>query len=116
MPMCLLEFRFTDRAPTPEALSAKLGDQLGTRSQRLDELEVRGDRVRALSQHVVALLYFAKICQELGGVSVRPDGSEPGRIPIPGWAQIPWRQHGLLKRLSIRLGRISLRRVPIGDG
>jgi hypothetical protein len=114
--MCIVEFRFSDGIPSREGLRSDLQHELGPRGDdRFDSIEMNGDRVRALGQDLIALLYFAKVCQERGGVAVPPGRDEPGRIPIPEWAQVPWTEHGVLQRIAIRLGRISLARVSLDE-
>jgi len=108
-PMAIVEFRFPERLPARDALLRDLEAQLGVDvAKQFDGIEVQGDRVRALSQDPISLMYFAKVCQLLGGKAVVRTGSDEGIIPIPAWAEVPWTQHGRIKRLRIRLGRISL--------
>ena len=112
--MGIVEFRFPERLPAREALLRALEEQLGVGvAKRFDGIEVQGDRVRALSQDPISLMYFAKACQSLGAKAVVRRGSDEGLIPIPAWAEVPWTRHGWLRRLRIRLGRMSL--APVLD-
>jgi hypothetical protein len=114
LPMAIVEFRFPERLPARDALLQALEQQLGAGvAKRFDGIEVQGELVRALSQDPISLMYFAKVCQSLGGKAVARRGNDEGLIPIPAWAEVPWTQHGRLKRLGIRLGRISL--APVLD-
>jgi hypothetical protein len=107
--MAIVELRFRASLPTREALLQALEAELGAGvERRFDGIEVQGDCLRALSQDLVSLLYFAKVCQGLGARAVARRGGDEGVIPIPAWAEVPWKQHGWLRRLRIRLGRISL--------
>ena len=115
MPMAIAQFRFVDGPPARDLLLRELRIQLGEQAERrFDFIERKADRVELLSMDVVALLYGAKVCQAMGGTAFSSAGE--GRVPIPPWAEVPWIEHGLLRRLRIRLGRITLAVVPDQDG
>jgi hypothetical protein len=111
--MCIVTFRFEGKPPSEDRLLERLRLELGSQAERqFDSIEVKDGLVHFLSMSALPLLYAAKVCQELGGAATDPRGRVRARIPIPRWAHTPWTQHPWFKRLSIRLGGISLRQEP----
>jgi len=112
--MCVTEYRFDGPAPPCESLTRELQDELGGTVSELEPIEVDGDRVRIASMSAIVLLYGAKVCQRRGGWAVHPYEADPPAcvVPIPSWAETPWREHGFFRRLCLGFGEISLERVP----
>lgn len=118
MPMCLLQFWFESGAPPMPVLVVRLHAELGSHARLLsakgegffaaqralfEQLEVQRDRVVASSMSALPLIYFTKVCQQLGGLAVSTSKPLPRQLPVPDWARAPWTTYSWFAKLKIRL-------------
>jgi hypothetical protein len=106
MAMALLSFRLSS-PPDLRALRARLRFEVGWRRATEHSVEMywkpdetgEGGTLDVLSQDGIALAYAGKLCDELGGVSVR------GAFTPPRWTRTPWNRTPFTRRVMIWFGR-----------